>query len=87
MENVQKNHVKKKGSWNWADLKYVSIGIIIITIIISLFDYHPDLSFWMIEILRNLVISACISLTIFVLTSAIGRATPPATIGIPYSKE
>jgi ABC-type uncharacterized transport system permease subunit len=26
-------------------------------------------------------------LTIFVLTSAIGRATPPATIGIPYSKE
>jgi len=27
------------------------------------------------------------ALTIFVLTSAIGRATPPATIGIPYSKE
>jgi simple sugar transport system permease protein len=26
-------------------------------------------------------------LTILVLTSAIGRATPPATIGIPYSKE
>lgn len=26
-------------------------------------------------------------LTIFVLTSAIGRATPPAAIGIPYSKE
>lgn len=27
------------------------------------------------------------ALTIFVLASAIGRATPPATIGIPYSKE
>jgi len=26
-------------------------------------------------------------LTILVLASAIGRATPPATIGIPYSKE
>jgi len=26
-------------------------------------------------------------LTIFVLTTTIGRATPPATIGIPYSKE
>ena len=26
-------------------------------------------------------------LTIFVLTSAIGRATPPAAIGIPYNKE
>ena len=27
------------------------------------------------------------ALTIFVLASAIGRATPPAAIGIPYSKE
>ena len=27
------------------------------------------------------------ALTIFVLASAVGRATPPATIGIPYSKE
>jgi ABC-type uncharacterized transport system permease subunit len=26
-------------------------------------------------------------LTIIVLTSAIGRAIPPAVIGIPYSKE
>lgn len=59
---------KKTGSWDWPDAKYVSIGVIIITIIISLFDYNPDLNFWLIEILRNLVISICISYTIFVLS-------------------
>ena len=55
------------GGWVWSDAKYVSIGVVIITIIISLFDFNPDLSIWMIEIWRNLVISISISYTIFVL--------------------
>jgi len=64
----EKGKIENSGSWGWSDIKYVSIGIIVITIIISLFDFHPNLYFWFIEILRNLVISASISFTIFFLS-------------------
>ena len=59
---------EKRDTWGWSDVKYVSFGVIVITIIISLFDFHPNLYFWLIEILRNLVISASISFTIFSLS-------------------
>lgn len=58
----------KKGSWYWPDMKYLSAGVVVITIIISLFDFYPDLSVWIIEILRNLVITICITLTTFALS-------------------
>ncbi len=66
-DDIQINARVNEG-WGWSDAKYVSAGVIVITIIISLFEFSPDLSFWMIEILRNLVISASISFTIFVLS-------------------
>jgi len=56
----------EKGSWHWSDMKYLIAGIIVITIIISLFDFYPVLSIWLIEILRNLVITASITLITFV---------------------
>ncbi len=64
----EKDKIEKSGTWGWSDIKYVSIGIIVITIIISLFDFHPNPYFWFIETMRNLVISACISFTIFFLS-------------------
>lgn len=64
------DYIKRRNTegWGWADAKYLSIGVILITVIISLFDFNPDMYFWLIEILRNLVITICISFTIFVLT-------------------
>lgn len=64
----RKDKIEKQGTWGWSDIKYVSIGIIVITIIISLFDFHPNPYFWFIETMRNLVISASISFTIFFLS-------------------
>jgi sensor histidine kinase YesM len=68
MWKVNQNNTQQNEGWGWSDTKYVAIGVIIITIIISLFEFNPDMYFWMIEILRNLVISASISFTIFVLS-------------------
>ena len=66
-EEMKKDqHAESKESWGWSDVHYVAIGVVVITIIISLFDFHPDLNIWLLEILRNLVISASISFTIFV---------------------
>ncbi len=67
MSEKKKNSTEIIG-WDWSDFKQVSLGVLIITIVISLFDFNPDMYFWLMEILRNLVISICISFTIFILS-------------------
>lgn len=70
MSNYTENETKAR--WQWSDYKFLGIGIVVITFIISLFEFHPEFSVWLIEILRNLVITISISYTIFILSILFG---------------
>ncbi|MFC2152736.1 sensor histidine kinase, partial [Bacteroidota bacterium] len=50
--------------FKWSDLKYGIAAILIITFILSIFDYHPNTKFWLTEIFRNFILSCCVGIFI-----------------------
>ncbi|MFC2104664.1 sensor histidine kinase [Bacteroidota bacterium] len=55
---------KSNKVFKWSDIKYGIAAIVIITFILSIFDYHPNTRFWLTEILRNFIL--CVSIGLFI---------------------
>ncbi len=47
---------------SWQSTKSMLLPIAIISLVLSIFDFVPDIKLWLIEILRNIVIVGCITL-------------------------